>query len=78
MADRQPPADRPVFTLTLRGEPGWTTPAVVRFRRLLKAMLRQWGFRVLDARELSSGAAAGGEGGPEVTPIAGGRADTVG
>jgi hypothetical protein len=54
VADGQPQPDRPTFRLTLRAERGWTAPPVVRLRRLAKALLRAYGFRLLEVRELAA------------------------
>jgi len=45
--------DRRTFQLTIRSEPPreWPVSQYVRLRRLLKDMLRRWGFRCLDAKE---------------------------
>jgi hypothetical protein len=48
MADRNP---QPLFHLTLRPLPD-RTPATVRLRRLLKILLRAYGFRVLGLRQV--------------------------
>lgn len=41
------PDARPVFTLTIQSVPRHDVPADVRLRRLLKGMLRGYGFRLL-------------------------------
>jgi len=43
---------RPDYRLTLRPLPG-AAPAVVRLRRLLKSLLRAYGFRALAVEELA-------------------------
>jgi hypothetical protein len=42
---------RPRFTLTLQAEPGPWPPAEVRLKRLLKCILRAYGFRATSIRE---------------------------
>jgi hypothetical protein len=50
MTDRQHPPDRrPIFTLRLEGKPG--AAGIHGLRKLLKVLLRKYGFKCLDARE---------------------------
>jgi hypothetical protein len=44
--------DREQYTITLRAEPGFDVPAVVRLRKFLKEALRGWGLRCVEAREV--------------------------
>jgi hypothetical protein len=43
--------DRERFALVLQAEP-WTTPAVSRLRRALKLLLRSFGLRCVECREV--------------------------
>jgi hypothetical protein len=48
-----PPAVRgPIFLLKLEGKPG--TAGIRALRLLLKALLRRYGFRAVDLREIDS------------------------
>jgi hypothetical protein len=55
----------PFLTFPLVGwaEPS-TTPAVIRLRRLLKALLRGYGFRALEMSQLPEGRPDAGPAGP--------------
>jgi hypothetical protein len=44
-------ASREKFALVLQAE-AWSTPAVIRLRRALKLLLRSFGLRCLDVREV--------------------------
>jgi hypothetical protein len=51
MTDRQQPPDpRPIFTLKIEGKPD--AAGIHALRALLKILLRRYGFRVIDAREI--------------------------
>jgi hypothetical protein len=50
MTDRQHPPDRPIFILRIEGKPG--AAGIHALRALLKILLRRYGFRVVDAREI--------------------------
>jgi hypothetical protein len=47
------PDEREHFTLTLRGEPGYDVPVVVRLRAFLKDSLRRYGLRCVAAKLVS-------------------------
>jgi hypothetical protein len=40
------------YALELVGLPGWSTPAIVRVRKALKVLLRGYGLKCVDLREL--------------------------
>jgi hypothetical protein len=61
------PAQRPEFLLRLRALPD-RTPPVIRLRRLLKALLRCYGFRAVEVRELPPENDVG-TGGPAATAV---------
>jgi hypothetical protein len=46
-----PKAARPRYQLLLEAQPG-DVPAILRLRRLLKTLLRGYGFRCISAQEL--------------------------
>jgi hypothetical protein len=47
--------DRPEYEVRLRAEPprGWLAPPVVRLRIALKVLLRAFGFRAVEVREVT-------------------------
>jgi hypothetical protein len=46
----QPPDRRPIFILRIEGKPG--AAGIHALRAVLKVLLRRYGFRVIDAREI--------------------------
>jgi hypothetical protein len=55
-------SDRPTYVLTLRAEAG-AVPAAVRLRGLLKVVLRAFGFRCVEVREVTAAVPPSGPGG---------------
>jgi hypothetical protein len=55
MTDRpaQPAARGPTFLLKLEGKPG--TAGIRALRKLLKVLLRRYGFKAVDLREIDAG-----------------------
>jgi hypothetical protein len=47
-------SDRPLYRLIFRPEPGERIPDPIRLRKLLKILLRGYGFRAVRIEELSS------------------------
>jgi hypothetical protein len=54
---------RPRFRLVVRAEPG-CVPALIRLRRLLKGLLRGYGFRALEVAHLPESQPDGGSAAP--------------
>jgi hypothetical protein len=52
-----PDAGRPMYRLLLKAEPprGWLSPPVVRLRIALKVMLRAFGLRAVEVKEVEAG-----------------------
>jgi hypothetical protein len=53
------------YIVTMKPE-GAGPPGIIRLRRALKCLLRSFGLRAIDVREVSNGAAADAGKGPEV------------
>jgi hypothetical protein len=63
------------FELTLRGEPGYDVPAVVRLRAFLKDCLRRYGLRCVRAKQVDE--AETSEAAPEPAEAAGSNQDAA-